>query len=368
MSNKIRIEWVDLKAVDVANKQDLSEKWEANWYAWLDDNKLIKTENLPSYVDDVLEYDSKDDFPDDWESWKIYVATDTVIPYRRSGSDYVKINDMSKEDVKSLYESNDDTNAFTDDLKDKLDWIADWAETNVQPDYNETDTWVDSFIKNKPDLSVYEITDNKLTSFQDTPDDTHYISEKLAKNSLDAKVNTEDWKWLSANDFTDTLKDKLDWVEDSATADQTDAEIKTAYENNDDTNVFNDDAKNKLDWIAENAEVNVQVDYTETDDTLDSFVKNKPDLSVYQTTANMIDEDDMASDSDTKYPTQQSVKKYVNDNISWSKLQYFWNNKLITESFTTADWQNQIMIWDIELDDDVEITVWDDSNLTILDV
>lgn len=41
----------------------------------------------------------------------------------------------------------------------------------------------------KVDLSVKEDKSNKLTAFQGTPDDEHYISEKLAKTSLDAKFD-----------------------------------------------------------------------------------------------------------------------------------------------------------------------------------
>lgn len=40
------------------------------------------------------------------------------------------------------------------------------------------------------DLSGYEILANKVTDFQVTPDDTHYPSEKLVKDSLDNKQNT----------------------------------------------------------------------------------------------------------------------------------------------------------------------------------
>ena len=55
------------------------------------------------------------------------------------------------------------------------------------------------------------------------------------------------------NDFTTTLKNKLDGIEASATADQTDAEIKTAYENNSDTNAFTDAEKTKLSGIEASA-------------------------------------------------------------------------------------------------------------------
>ena len=60
---------------------------------------------------------------------------------------------------------------------------------------------------------------------------------------------------LTQNNFTNTLKTKLDGIEASATADQTDAEIKTAYENNSDTNAFTDAEKTKLSGIETSADV-----------------------------------------------------------------------------------------------------------------
>ena len=57
----------------------------------------------------------------------------------------------------------------------------------------------------------------------------------------------------TANDFTTTLKNKLDGIEASATADQSDSEIKTAYENNSDTNAFTDALLSKLNGIESGA-------------------------------------------------------------------------------------------------------------------
>lgn len=48
---------------------------------------------LPSYVDDVLEYSSTSAFPVTGESGKIYVATDNNRTYRWSGSAYVEISE-----------------------------------------------------------------------------------------------------------------------------------------------------------------------------------------------------------------------------------------------------------------------------------
>ena len=53
---------------------------------------LIPTENLPGYVDDVVEYDSQSAFPKPGEAGKIYVATDTNRTYRWGGTEYVEIS------------------------------------------------------------------------------------------------------------------------------------------------------------------------------------------------------------------------------------------------------------------------------------
>ena len=53
----------------------------------------IAAANLPSYVDDVLEYASLSKFPTKGESGKIYTALDTNKIYRWSGSEYVVISE-----------------------------------------------------------------------------------------------------------------------------------------------------------------------------------------------------------------------------------------------------------------------------------
>lgn len=53
---------------------------------------LIPSAILPSFVDDVLEFDSIEDFPTVGESGKIYIAKDTNITYRWSGTTYVEIS------------------------------------------------------------------------------------------------------------------------------------------------------------------------------------------------------------------------------------------------------------------------------------
>lgn len=52
----------------------------------------VPAAQLPSYVDDVIEFDALADFPEAGERGKIYVALDTNLTYRWSGSVYVEIS------------------------------------------------------------------------------------------------------------------------------------------------------------------------------------------------------------------------------------------------------------------------------------
>ena len=69
-----------------------TQKGAANGVAELDDNGLVPSSQLPSYVDDILEYSAKSSFPTTGETGKIYVDTSTNITYRWSGSTYVEIS------------------------------------------------------------------------------------------------------------------------------------------------------------------------------------------------------------------------------------------------------------------------------------
>ena len=83
-------------------------------------------------------------------------------------------------------------NNFTDTLKNKLDGISAGAEVNVQADWSVTDTTSDAYIANKP---------------QNLVQDANY-------------VHTD-------NNFTSTLKTKLDGISESADAVSATAELST---------------------------------------------------------------------------------------------------------------------------------------------
>lgn len=74
------------------SKLDKSEKGSNNGLAELDENGKVPSSQLPSYVDDVEEYDTDEDFPIIGESGKIYITRDTNLAYRWSGTNYAEIS------------------------------------------------------------------------------------------------------------------------------------------------------------------------------------------------------------------------------------------------------------------------------------
>ena len=70
-----------------------TEKGANNGVAELDSTGKVPSAQLPSYVDDVLEYDDQAAFPASGEAGKIYIAKDTNKTYRWSGTAYVEISE-----------------------------------------------------------------------------------------------------------------------------------------------------------------------------------------------------------------------------------------------------------------------------------
>lgn len=85
-------EAVDLGNVTNDAQVKRSEMGSASGVATLDTAGKVPSSQLPSYVDDVLEYANKASFPTTGESGKIYVAQDTNLTYRWSGTAYVEIS------------------------------------------------------------------------------------------------------------------------------------------------------------------------------------------------------------------------------------------------------------------------------------
>jgi len=165
--------------------------------AELDSSGKVPSSQLPSYVDDVLEYNSLSDFPATGETGKIYIAKDTNKTYRWSGTAYVEISESlalgetsstayagnkgkanadaisaikdgttidSFGDVETALSNKVDKNGtdslMTADEHTKLSGIASGAEVNVQSDWNQSSSSADDFIKNKPTLGTAAAKDS----------------------------------------------------------------------------------------------------------------------------------------------------------------------------------------------------------------
>lgn len=186
----------------------------ANGIAGLDANGRVPSSQLPSYVDDVVEYERLSDFPAAGESGKIYIATGTNKSYRWSGSQYTEISSslalgttsetafpgdqgamayshavtnkgaaysnglykittnseghvtgataVTKGDITGLgipaqdttYPEATTTNPglMSSSDKTKLNGIATGAEVNVQADWTNVDASSDAYIANKPTI------------------------------------------------------------------------------------------------------------------------------------------------------------------------------------------------------------------------
>lgn len=123
---------------------------EANGIASLDDSGKVPSEQLPSYVDDIVEYDTFEDLPTPGEGGKIYVTTDDNHQYRWSGSAYVGINEDC---VKG--------NGIKNIIKLTLEEYRDISEKDNQTIYI-VETTVDQHTNYKVYLGIILLADSDL--------------------------------------------------------------------------------------------------------------------------------------------------------------------------------------------------------------
>ena len=133
------------------------------------------------------------------------------------------------------------TEDYTTAEKTKLSGIEAGAEVNVQPDYNQSDSTQDDYIKNKPNLTIYALksikinnhtleadvtvskSDVGLGSVENTGDSATPVEGGTTKfttggayTELAKKVDKVSGKGLSTNDYTTTEKNKLAGIESGA--------------------------------------------------------------------------------------------------------------------------------------------------------
>lgn len=96
LEDALQKEIEDRKAGDTTITNSLnafiSTKGQPGGLAELDSTGKVPAAQLPSYVDDVLEFSTKDQFPQTGETGKIYVAKDTNLTYRWTGTQYLEIS------------------------------------------------------------------------------------------------------------------------------------------------------------------------------------------------------------------------------------------------------------------------------------
>lgn len=132
--------------------ENAANKGKANGYASLGGDGKVPADQLPSYVDDVLEFASKTNFPSSGEKGKIYVDLSTENIYRWSGSAYTEISPslITQADIKKLQgiEDGAEKNNVTQEMINK--WNNKWDSAygkdisrGKTDGYNTSSVWAD---------------------------------------------------------------------------------------------------------------------------------------------------------------------------------------------------------------------------------
>lgn len=131
----------ELLTVIADSCENVSVKGAAYGYPSLDASGLVPANQLPSYVDDVLEVASFSELPTTGERGKIYILLDTGKTYRWSGSAYLEIR---SEDPEAIFTSTTTSNFVN---------ILDNTVLNVQTALEK----IDEVVQDKLDLKSDKI-------------------------------------------------------------------------------------------------------------------------------------------------------------------------------------------------------------------
>lgn len=216
LSGNVTVTKSDVGLGNVTNDAQVkrTEMGVASGVATLDSAGKVPSSQLPSYVDDVLEYDTKSAFPETGEAGKIYVDKSANTTWRWSGSAYTQI----KGDLA---------------IGTTTGTAADGGVANTH--YNNTSN-PHSVTKSQVGLGSVVNTGDSATPVSGG---TTKFTTGGAYTELAKKVDKVSGKGLSTNDYTT-------------------------------------DEKNKLAGIAAGAEVNVQSDWNATSG--DAQILNKPTI------------------------------------------------------------------------------------------
>lgn len=170
-------------------------KGQANGIAPLGTDSRIPSSYLPSYVDDVVEYAGRSNFPSAGESGKIYVAKDTNLTYRWSGTGYVEISpSIALGETSSTAYAGDKGKALADKVNSHIaNRNNPHSVTKSQIGLGNVDNTSDA---NKPvstaqEQRIQEVENSLNTHVSSLQSTDTELSQNISKNSGDiATLNT----------------------------------------------------------------------------------------------------------------------------------------------------------------------------------
>lgn len=253
-------------------------KGKANGLASLDDSGKVPSTQLPSYVDDVLEFDQLDQLPKPGESGKIYVVTSTNLQYRWSGTDYVEIS-------KSLALGETSSTAYPGDKgKTTTDIVNSLSDNLVN------DVLVSQSDKNSVSLTIKSITKNPVKK-----------NKELLLADGEPILLTDNTPILLADNVDDGLYDQAD-----------DKLITINQASSFTAGVMSASDKTKLDGLKAQAEIDTSI--SNVQNNLNAHINNR--TNPHRVTKEQIGLDQVDNTSDANKPISNATQTALNGKFS----------------------------------------------------
>lgn len=253
-------------------------KGKANGLASLDDSGKVPSTQLPSYVDDVLEFDQLDQLPKPGESGKIYVVTSTNLQYRWSGTDYVEIS-------KSLALGETSSTAYPGDKgKTTTDIVNSLSDNLVK------DVLVSQSDKNSVSLTIKSITKNPVKK-----------NKELLLADGEPILLTDNTSILLADNVDDGLYDQAD-----------DKLITINQASSFTAGVMSVSDKTKLDGLKAQAEIDTSI--SNVQNNLNAHINNR--TNPHRVTKEQIGLDQVDNTSDANKPISNATQTALNGKFS----------------------------------------------------
>ena len=255
-------------------------KGKANGLASLDDSGKVPSTQLPSYVDDVLEFTQLDQLPKPGESGKIYVVTSTNLQYRWSGSDYVEIS-------KSLALGETSSTAYPGDKgKATTDVVNSLSDNLVN------DVLVSQSDKNSVSLTIKSITKNPVKK-----------NKELLLVDGEPILLTDNTPILLADNVNDGLYDQAD-----------DKLITINQASSFTAGVMSASDKTKLDGLKAQAEIDTSI--SNVQNNLNAHINNR--TNPHRVTKEQIGLDQVDNTSDANKPISNATQNALNSKFNAS--------------------------------------------------